>query len=169
MDRTPVQNVARLAGVVLPAGRYRRLHPRLTTNLFDGLEFAGTDGNAELLGIFEVSVLHNIVHGLFGLADLALAERPAAHYLLVGGGAIYILPWLAAQAAGRRRLDPRRTPPLTGCRRPRRRHGRARPRAHARATRPDDRVAGQRSGTTRGGRGPPLDRSSAANHPSGWC
>ena len=40
--------------------------PGITTNLYDGLEFAGNDGNAELLGIFSVSVVHNIVHGLVG-------------------------------------------------------------------------------------------------------
>ena len=46
--------------------------PGVTTNLYDGLEFAGNDGTAELLGIFQVSVLHNIVHLLFG------ARRPRA-------------------------------------------------------------------------------------------
>ena len=30
---------------------------------------------AKLLGIFQVSVLHNIVHILFGIAGLAMAKR----------------------------------------------------------------------------------------------
>ena len=73
MSRTPVQNVARLVGVVFLLVGIAGFIPGLTTNLYDGLEFAGNDGNAELLGIFQVSVLHNIVHILFGIAGLALA------------------------------------------------------------------------------------------------
>ena len=47
---------------------------------------------AKVLGLFEVSVLHNIVHGLFGLAGLALAKTVSgARTYLIGGGAIYIL------------------------------------------------------------------------------
>ena len=43
-------------------------------------------------GIFQVSVLHNIVHLLFGLAGLALAATPSgARTYLVGGGAIYLV------------------------------------------------------------------------------
>ena len=73
MDRTPVQNVARLVGVVFLLVGIAGFIPGITTNLYDGLEFAGDNGTAEVLGIFEVSVLHNIVHGLFGVAGLALA------------------------------------------------------------------------------------------------
>ncbi len=66
--------------------------PGITTNLYDGLEFAGKDGNAKLLGLFEVSILHNIVHGLFGIAGLALAKTASgARTFLIGGGAIYLL------------------------------------------------------------------------------
>ena len=86
--------------------------PGITTNLYDGLEFAGTDGDAELLGIFEVSVLHNIVHGLFGLAGLALAGTASgARTFLVGGGAIYIVLWLLGCSAAP--TGSRRTPPMT--------------------------------------------------------
>ena len=101
MDRTPVQNVARLVGVVFLLVGIAGFIPGITTNLYDGLEFAGTDGDAELLGIFEVSVLHNIVHGLFGLAGLALAGTASgARTFLVGGGAIYIVLWLLGLLGG---------------------------------------------------------------------
>jgi hypothetical protein len=101
MDRTPLQNVARLVGVVFLLVGIAGFIPGITTNLYDGLEFAGTDGDAELLGIFEVSVLHNIVHGLFGLAGLALAGTASgARTFLVGGGAIYILLWLLGLLGG---------------------------------------------------------------------
>jgi hypothetical protein len=95
MDRTPVQNVARLVGIVFLAVGIAGFIPGLTTNLYDGLEFAGNDGNAELLGLFQVSILHNIVHGLFGIAGLALAATPSgARSYLIGGGAIYLVLWL---------------------------------------------------------------------------
>ena len=91
MQRTLVQNVARLVGIVFLVVGIAGFIPGLTTNLYDGLEFAGNDGTAELLGIFQVSVLHNIVHGLFGLAGLALAATPSgARTYLIGGGAIYL-------------------------------------------------------------------------------
>ena len=91
MDRTPVQNVARLVGIVFLLVGIAGFIPGVTTNLYDGLEFAGNDGNAELLGIFQVSVLHNIVHGLFGIAGLALAATASgARTYLIGGGAVYL-------------------------------------------------------------------------------
>jgi hypothetical protein len=91
MQRTLVQNVARLVGIVFLLVGIAGFIPGLTTHLYEGLEFAGNDGSAELLGIFQVSVLHNIVHGLFGLAGLALAATPSgARTYLIGGGAIYL-------------------------------------------------------------------------------
>jgi hypothetical protein len=91
MDRTLVQNVAKLVGIVFLLVGIAGFIPGVTTNLYDGLEFAGSDGNAELLGIFHVSVLHNIVHALFGLAGLALAATASgARTYLIGGGAIYL-------------------------------------------------------------------------------
>jgi len=42
-----------------------------------------------------VSVLHNLVHILFGLAGLALARSfGGARAFLLGGGAIYLVLWL---------------------------------------------------------------------------
>jgi hypothetical protein len=91
MRRTPVQNVARLVGIVFLLVGIAGFIPGLTTNLYDGLEFAGGDGTAELLGIFQVSVLHNIVHVLFGIAGLALAPTASgARTYLIGGGAVYL-------------------------------------------------------------------------------
>ena len=95
MNRTPVQNIARLVGIVFLLVGIAGFIPGLTTNLYDGLEFAGNDGNAELLGLFQVSVLHNIVHMLFGIAGLALgATASGARTFLIGGGAIYLALFL---------------------------------------------------------------------------
>jgi hypothetical protein len=67
--------------------------PGITTN-YDELSFAGHESSAELLGLFQVSVLHNLVHLLFGVAGLALARTTsgATNYLIVGG-AIYLVLW----------------------------------------------------------------------------
>ncbi len=101
MQRTLVQNVARLVGIVFLLVGIAGFIPGLTTNLYDGLEFAGNDGTAELLGIFQVSVLHNIVHGLFGLAGLALAATPSgARTYLIGGGAIYLVLFVIGVIGG---------------------------------------------------------------------
>jgi hypothetical protein len=75
--------------------------PGLTTNLYDGLEFADDDGDAEILGLFDTSILHNLVHLLFGLVGLALARTwSGAKTFLIGGGIIYILLWLLGLIGG---------------------------------------------------------------------
>jgi hypothetical protein len=101
MERTPVQNVARLVGIVFLLVGIAGFIPGITTNLYDGLEFAGNNGDAELLGVFKVSILHNLVHALFGIAGLALAKTASgARTFLIGGGAIYIVLWLLGLIGG---------------------------------------------------------------------
>lgn len=65
--------------------------PGITTN-YDSMEFAGHESGAQLLGIFDVSVLHNIVHLLFGVVGLAAARTwGGARSFLIGGGVIYLV------------------------------------------------------------------------------
>ncbi|MDR6176379.1 putative membrane protein YiaA [Nocardioides zeae] len=61
----------------------------------DQLEMAGHHSEAYLLGLFQVSVLHNVVHLLFGAVGLLAASRPrwAVGYL-VGGGLVYLALWI---------------------------------------------------------------------------
>jgi hypothetical protein len=68
--------------------------PGITTN-YGAMSFAGHDSGAMLLGVFQVSVLHNIVHLLFGVAGIAMArtDRMARNFLL-GGGIVYIVLWI---------------------------------------------------------------------------
>jgi len=67
--------------------------PGITTNL-DALELAGHESGAELLGVFQVSILHNVVHLLFGVVGLSMARSAsgATHYLTFGG-ALYLILW----------------------------------------------------------------------------
>jgi hypothetical protein len=68
--------------------------PGITTN-YDDLTWAGHTSDAKLLGVFEVSILHNIVHLLFGVVGLAMARQAAtARAFLIGGGLVYLVLWL---------------------------------------------------------------------------
>ncbi len=68
--------------------------PGLTTE-YDGMTFAGHESTAMLLGVFHVSILHNIVHLLFGIVGLVLARSVSgATGFLIGGGAVYAVLWL---------------------------------------------------------------------------
>ena len=68
--------------------------PGITTD-YNAIQFAGHRSNALLLGVFRVSVLHNLVHLVLGVAGLALARTAAgARTFLIGGGAINLVLWL---------------------------------------------------------------------------
>jgi hypothetical protein len=68
--------------------------PGITTH-YDTLTFAGHHSQTELLGIFHVSILHNLVHLAFGVAGLALARTAAsAKMYLIVGGVIYLALWV---------------------------------------------------------------------------
>jgi hypothetical protein len=93
-DRTSVQSIAALVGVVFLLVGLLGFVPGITTHYGD-LSFAGHDSGAKLLGIFQVSVLHNIVHLLFGVIGLVLAKTAdGARTFLVGGGAVYLVLWV---------------------------------------------------------------------------
>ena len=94
MRWAPVQFVALTVGAVFLAIGSLGFVPGVTTHL-DQLTLAGHHSGAALLGIFDVSVLHNVVHLGFGAAGLVLACRfgGARRYLIIGGG-IYLVLWL---------------------------------------------------------------------------
>lgn len=90
--RSPVQTAAAVVGVVFLLVGILGFIPGITTG---DLTAAGPESGAHLLGIFQVSILHNIVHLLFGIAGLAMARTAsAARTFLVGGGVIYLVLWL---------------------------------------------------------------------------
>ena len=74
--------------------------PGITTN-YDSMEFAGHESQAKLLDVFQVSILHNIVHLLFGVAGIAMSRRAdTAFTYLVGGGAIYLVLFVYGLVVG---------------------------------------------------------------------
>jgi Domain of unknown function (DUF4383) len=90
-----VNTAAMIVGVVFVLVGILGFIPGITTHYGD-LSFAGHGSGAKLLGIFQVSILHNIVHLLFGLAGIAAgrAAPSAARSFLVGGGVIYLVLWI---------------------------------------------------------------------------
>lgn len=92
--QAPARAYAAVVGAVFVLVGLLGFVPGITTHLGD-ISFAGYESGAKLLGVFQVSVLHNLVHLLYGVAGLALARTVAGAraYLLVGG-AIYLVLWL---------------------------------------------------------------------------
>jgi hypothetical protein len=94
MGRSPVQLASAAVGAVFLLVGVLGFVPGVVTG-FDRLELAGHESGAELLGVFQVSVLHNVVHLLFGVAGVAaMRTAGAARGFLIGGGVVYLLLWL---------------------------------------------------------------------------
>lgn len=92
--RTPIQLVTVIISLVFLLVGILGFIPGITTD-YDTMEFAGHESSAMLLGVFAVSVLHNIVHLLYGIVGLAMARTAAgARAFLIGGGVIYLLLWI---------------------------------------------------------------------------
>ncbi len=71
------------------------------TSSYQDMTFAGHESEAMLLGFFQVSILHNIVHLLFAVAGFLLARTDTgARNFLIGGGAIYLVLWVYGLAIG---------------------------------------------------------------------
>ncbi|MDN3270502.1 DUF4383 domain-containing protein [Streptomyces sp. MA15] len=92
--RTRVQQAALAVGAVFLLVGVLGFIPGVTTD-YDTMKFAEHHSEAKLLGIFQVSILHNIVHLLFGLAGIVMARAAStARAFLIGGGVIYLILWI---------------------------------------------------------------------------
>jgi hypothetical protein len=89
--RQPVQTAAFLTGSVFLLVGLAGFVPGITTHSSD-LGFANENG-AQLLGLFGVNVIHNVLHLAVGVAGIVLAKTAAAArgYLLAGGVAYFLL------------------------------------------------------------------------------
>ena len=94
-DRSLVQLAAGLVGAVFLIVGIAGFIPGITTHLYGGLDFAGHDGNAQLIGLFQISILHNLIHITLGVAGLSLAQTwTGARTYLLGAGIVYLAIWL---------------------------------------------------------------------------
>jgi Domain of unknown function (DUF4383) len=93
-DNPLLRKAAMAVGIVFLLVGILGFVPGITSSYSD-MAFAGHSSGAKLLGIFQVSILHNIVHLLFGIAGLAAARTASgARAFLVGGGVIYLVLWI---------------------------------------------------------------------------
>ncbi len=98
--RSPVQLAALLYGAVFLLVGLAGFIPGITTN-YDQLMAAGHHSEAMLMGLFQVSWLHNIVHLLYGIAGIALARTGSgARNYLRWGGAVYLVLWIYGLLVG---------------------------------------------------------------------
>lgn len=92
--RRPVQTFALLVGVVFLLVGLLGFIPGVTQH-YEHLGFAGPHSEALLLGVFQVSVLHNLLHLLFGVWGVVASRRGgASRAFLVVGGFAYLLLWV---------------------------------------------------------------------------
>lgn len=93
-NRTPLQVAALVVGAVFLLVGILGFIPGITTN-YDDLGFIGHESEAKLLGIFQVNIVHNIVHLLFGVFGFAAAKTwQGSRLFLIGGGVFYLVLWL---------------------------------------------------------------------------
>lgn len=91
---TRLQTAAALIGVVFLLVGILGFIPGITSNYSD-MSFAGHNSTPKLLGLFQVSILHNIVHLLYGVAGLMLSRTwDGAKNYLYFGGATYLVLWI---------------------------------------------------------------------------
>lgn len=92
-ERTTLQTVAMLIAIAFLLVGIIGFIPGITTDAPG--DFIGEESEAKVLGIFNVSIVHNLVHLLFGIVGFALARSwDGARMFLIGGGALYLALWL---------------------------------------------------------------------------
>ncbi|WPU09182.1 DUF4383 domain-containing protein [Pseudarthrobacter oxydans] len=98
--RTRLQKASLGTGIVFVLFGILGFIPGVTSN-YGSLGFAGPGSGALLLSVFQVSILLNAVHLLFGIAGVLMARtHPQARNFLIYGGVTYLLLWLYGFLAG---------------------------------------------------------------------
>jgi len=86
---TAVQKASLVLGAVFAFVGIAGFIPGLTTGI-EEIDVATPGSHAMLLGVFQVSIVHNLVHLMFAAAGLALAGSvPGSRGFLLVGGVLY--------------------------------------------------------------------------------
>ncbi|MBI3225642.1 MAG: DUF4383 domain-containing protein [Mycolicibacterium cosmeticum] len=86
----PVRVAALVVGALFLLVGLAGFIPGITTHT-DMLAWAGHHSGSLLLGVFAVSVLHNLVHLAFGVSGLVVARTAGgARLYLIAGGIVYL-------------------------------------------------------------------------------
>ena len=97
---SPTQRAAAAVGAVFLLIGVLGFIPGVTAH-YTVMQFAGHGSDAQLFDVFQVSILHNLVHIAFGVAGLVMARTwSLARTFLIGGGAIYLALWLYGLLVG---------------------------------------------------------------------
>jgi hypothetical protein len=93
-ERSTVQTLTLIFGGAFLLVGILGFVPGITTH-YGALSFSGTGSGTKLFGIFQVSVLHNVFHLLFGIAGLVASRGfEASRLYMLGGGVIYLALWV---------------------------------------------------------------------------
>jgi hypothetical protein len=88
-DRPALRTAALVVGIVFLLTGIAGFIPGITENAPG--DFAGENSEGSLLGVFQTGVLHNLVHGLFGVLGIVMSRKwQTARTFLVGGGLVYL-------------------------------------------------------------------------------
>jgi hypothetical protein len=97
-ERSAAQSLTLVLGFAFLALAIIGFVPGLTIH-YGEMSFAGDDSGSELLGVFGVSILRNLVYLLFGVAGLSLSRSwDGSRTYLLGGGSAFLLLWLLGLA-----------------------------------------------------------------------
>ncbi|WP_081005109.1 DUF4383 domain-containing protein [Rhodococcus rhodochrous] len=90
VQRTRIQGYALAVGIVFLLIGALGFVPGLTSG-YDSMTLAGHESHAHLLGLFRVSVAHNLLHLAYGgVGVLAARKVRASRIYLIAGGAAYL-------------------------------------------------------------------------------
>lgn len=93
VESSTIQKAARAVGIVFLLVGILGFIPGITDNAPGS--FAGENSDGSLFGVFQTSILHNLVHLLFGIAGIALSRTwEGSRNFLIGGGAVYLALWV---------------------------------------------------------------------------
>ena len=91
--RTALQTAALGVGVLFVIVGIAGFIPGITQNAPG--DFMGENSPGSILDAFQTSILHNLVHLLFGVVGIVLARTwDGARKYLIGGGLVYLVLWL---------------------------------------------------------------------------